>query len=97
MTDIEAYLSFVLTLFLAFGVAFETPVAVVLLVAMDMVSTKTLVASRAYVIVGAFVVGMVLTPPDVISQFLMALPMWLLFEVGVLFARVIEKRRAAPA
>jgi len=96
MTDIEAYLSFVLTLFLAFGVAFETPVAVTLLVAMGMVSTKQLIESRPYVIVAAFVIGMLLTPPDVLSQFLMAIPMWMLFEVGVLIGKVIEKRRPAP-
>jgi sec-independent protein translocase protein TatC len=97
MTDIEAYLSFVLALFLAFGVAFETPVAVVLLVAMGMVSTQQLKAARPYVIVAAFVIGMLLTPPDVFSQLLMAIPMWILFEVGVLIGQVIEKQRAAKA
>ncbi|MFZ5724473.1 MAG: twin-arginine translocase subunit TatC [Pseudomonadota bacterium] len=93
MTDIEAYLSFVLTMFLAFGIAFETPVAVVLLVAMNMVSTQAMIAARPYVIVAAFVIGMLLTPPDVLSQFLMAIPMWLLFEAGVLVGRLIEKHR----
>lgn len=93
MTDIEAYLSFVLAMFLAFGLAFETPVVVVLLVAMKMVSTKAMVAARPYVIVGAFVIGMLLTPPDIMSQFLMAIPMWMLFEVGLLIGKVIEKRR----
>jgi len=97
MTDIEAYLSFVLALFLAFGVAFETPVAVVLLVAMGMVSTQQLTAARPYVIVAAFVIGMLLTPPDVLSQFLMAIPMWLLFELGVVIGRVIERQRAGKA
>lgn len=96
MTDIDAYLSFVLTLFLAFGVAFETPVVVVLLVAMRMTSTQALVTARPYVIVAAFVIGMLLTPPDVLSQFLMAIPMWMLFEVGLLVGRLIEKRRPAP-
>lgn len=95
MTDIDAYLSFVLMMFLAFGVAFETPVAVVLLVAMGMVSTQTLTNARPYVIVAAFVIGMLLTPPDILSQFLMAIPMWLLFEVGLVVGRVIEKRRPA--
>lgn len=93
MTDIEAYLSFVLAMFLAFGVAFETPVVVALLVAMGMVSTKTLSESRPYVIVAAFVIGMFLTPPDVLSQFLMAIPMWVLFEVGLLIGKLIEKSR----
>lgn len=93
MTDIDAYLSFVLMLFLAFGVAFETPIVVVLLVAMGMVNTTTLSASRPYVIVGAFVIGMLLTPPDVLSQFLMAIPMWMLFEIGLLIGRLIESRR----
>lgn len=97
MTDIDAYLSFALMSFLAFGVAFETPVVVVLLVASGMVTTQTMVSSRPYVIVAAFVVAMVLTPPDVLSQFLMAVPMCLLFEVGVIIGRMIEKRRAASA
>ena len=93
MTDIDAYLSFVLVLFLAFGVAFETPVAVVLLVTMGIVNTQTLANARPYVIVAAFVIGMLLTPPDILSQFLMAIPMWMLFEVGLLVGRLIEKRR----
>jgi sec-independent protein translocase protein TatC len=97
MTDIDAYLSFVLALFLAFGIAFETPVAVVLLVAMGMVTTRQLTDARPYVIVAAFVIGMLLTPPDILSQFLMAIPMWMLFEVGVLIGRVIEKRRNQAA
>jgi sec-independent protein translocase protein TatC len=83
MTDISRYLDFVLTLFFAFGIAFEIPVAVVLLVWTGVVEPQSLRGKRAYVIVGAFVVGMMLTPPDIISQTLLALPMWLLFEVGV--------------
>ena len=83
MTDISRYLDFVLTLFFAFGVAFEVPVAVVLLVWTGAVEPQSLKEKRAYVIVGAFVIGMMLTPPDIISQTLLALPMWLLFEVGV--------------
>lgn len=93
MTDIDAYLSFVLMLFLAFGIAFETPVVVTLLVAMGIVSTATLVTSRPYVIVAAFVIGMLLTPPDILSQFLMAIPICLLFEVGLLIGRLIERKR----
>jgi sec-independent protein translocase protein TatC len=83
MTDISRYLDFVLTLFFAFGIAFEVPVAVVLLVWTGVVEPQSLKQKRAYVIVGAFVIGMMLTPPDIISQTLLALPMWLLFEVGV--------------
>jgi len=83
MTDISRYLDFVLTLFFAFGIAFEVPVAVVLLVWTGVVDPQSLREKRAYVIVGAFVIGMMLTPPDIISQTLLALPMWLLFEVGV--------------
>lgn len=83
MTDISRYLDFVLTLFFAFGIAFEVPVAVVLLVWTGVVEPQSLKEKRAYVVVGAFVIGMMLTPPDIISQTLLALPMWLLFEVGV--------------
>lgn len=83
MTDIGEYLDFVLTLFFAFGVAFEVPIAVILLVRSGITTREALSAKRPYVIVGAFVIGMFLTPPDVISQTLLALPMWLLFEVGV--------------
>jgi len=83
MTDISRYLDFVLTLFFAFGIAFEVPVAVVLLVWTGVVKPQSLKEKRAYVVVGAFVIGMMLTPPDIISQTLLALPMWLLFEVGV--------------
>lgn len=83
MTDISRYLDFVLTIFFAFGVAFEVPVAVVLLIWTGAVDPKTLRNKRPYFIVAAFVIGMFLTPPDIISQTLLALPMWLLFEVGV--------------
>jgi len=83
MTDISRYLDFVLTLFFAFGIAFEVPIAVVLLVWTGVVKPQSLKEKRAYVIVGAFVIGMMLTPPDIISQTLLALPMWVLFEVGV--------------
>ncbi len=83
MTDITRYLDFVLTMFFAFGIAFEVPVAVVLLMWTGVVEPRALKEKRAYIIVGAFVIGMMLTPPDIISQTLLALPMWLLFELGV--------------
>lgn len=89
MTDIEKYFSFVLTMFLAFGATFETPVAVVLLVRMGVVSVEKLKQARPYVIVGAFVIGAVLTPPDVVSQLLLALPLCLLYEVGIFVARLV--------
>jgi sec-independent protein translocase protein TatC len=88
MTDIEAYLDFVLMLFFAFGVCFEVPIFTIVLVWSGFTTVESLVQKRPYVIVGAFVIGMFLTPPDVISQTLLALPMWLLFEVGLLFARL---------
>lgn len=97
MTDIDAYLSFVLMLFLAFGVAFETPVVVTLLVTMGLTTTTSLREARPYVIVAAFVIGMLLTPPDVVSQLLMAIPICLLFEVGILVGRLIEKSRESAA
>ena len=93
MTDIGQYLDFVLTLFFAFGVAFEIPVATFLLVWIGLVNVATLRKSRPYVIVGCFLVGMLLTPPDVFSQTLLAIPMWFLFEVGVLFGSLIQKER----
>jgi sec-independent protein translocase protein TatC len=94
MTDIGKYLDFVLKLFFAFGIAFEVPVAVFLLVVSGAISPETLVAKRPYVIVGAFVVGMLLTPPDVFSQTLLAVPMWLLFELGVFVARTYSRPKA---
>ena len=89
MTDISHYLDFVLKLFFAFGLAFEIPIAILVLVWTGAVSIETLAARRAYVIVGCFVAGMLLTPPDIISQVLLALPMWLLFEAGMLFSRLL--------
>jgi len=91
MTDIEKYFSFVLTMFLAFGATFEVPVVVIVLVKMGLVSIEKLREWRPYVIVGAFVVGAIFTPPDVISQFMMAVPMWLLFELGVFLAGFISQ------
>lgn len=89
MTDISKYLDFVITLFLAFGITFEVPIATIILVATGMTTIEKLSKMRAYVVVGAFGLGMLLTPPDVISQTLLALPMWLLFEFGLLLARVL--------
>ncbi|PTU72929.1 twin-arginine translocase subunit TatC [Pseudomonas mangrovi] len=92
MTDIGQYLDFVLTLFFAFGVAFEIPVATFLLIWVGIADVTSLRRSRPYVVVGCFVVGMVLTPPDIFSQTLLALPMWLLFEAGLLFGSMVSKR-----
>src|SRR5690606_4802009 len=94
MTDIGQYLDFVLTLFFAFGVAFEIPVATFLLIWVRIVDVATLRKSRPSVVVGCFVVGMVLTPPDVFSQTLLAVPMWLLFEAGVICGSMVSKREA---
>ena len=93
MTDINRYLDFVMTIFFAFGVAFEVPVATVILALAGILSPEAMAAKRPYVIVGAFVIGMLLTPPDVISQTLLALPMWLLFEAGILISRLMLRRR----
>ncbi len=97
MTDIGKYLDFVMTLFLAFGVTFEVPVAVVLLVKMGMVSVAKLREVRPYVIVGAFVIGAIFTPPDVISQFMLAVPMWLLYELGILVSVLVTRSRPDEA
>jgi sec-independent protein translocase protein TatC len=97
MPDIAAYLDFVLTLFFAFGVAFEVPVAVVLLVLTGLVKVETLGANRGYVIIGIFVVAAILTPPDAISQCIMAIPMWLLYEGGLVMARVMQRMRKEAA
>ena len=97
MTDISRYLDFVLKLFFAFGLAFEIPIATIILVAAGITSTASLSEKRPYIVVGCFVVGMLLTPPDVISQTLLALPMWLLFEVGILFSKLVEKSQSEAA
>lgn len=86
MTDINEYLSFILKLFFAFGAAFEVPVATILLLKTGLTTREALVAKRPYIIVGAFVIGMLLTPPDVLSQILLAVPVWLLFELGLLMS-----------
>ena len=95
MTDINHYLDFVLVLFVAFGVAFEVPVATVLLVLTGMVQIETLTSNRQYVFLGAFVVGMLLTPPDVFSQTLLAIPMYLLYEAGIAMSRILSQPAAA--
>ena len=97
MTDISRYLDFVITLFLAFGITFEVPIATIILVATGLVNTDQLSSARPYVIVGAFALGMLLTPPDVISQTLLALPMWLLFEIGIFFSKILLPERQSDA
>jgi sec-independent protein translocase protein TatC len=89
MTDIDKYLSFVLTMFVAFGITFEVPVVVVVLVRLGVVSLEKLRSIRGYVIVGAFIVGAIFTPPDVLSQVMLAVPLWLLYELGLLVARFV--------
>ena len=93
MTDINAYLNFVLKLFFAFGVAFEIPIATFLLIASGITTVESLSQKRPYIILGCFVVGMLLTPPDVISQSLLAVPMYLLYEVGLLFGRLAQRKK----
>lgn len=92
MTDISAYMSFALKLFFAFGVAFEVPVATVLLARMGVVSPDKMASKRPYIILGAFVIGMLMTPPDIFSQVMLAIPVCLLFEVGLFFARKLESK-----
>lgn len=91
MTDINRYLDFVIKMFFAFGLAFEIPIATLLLVWSGLTTADSLARKRPYIVVGCFVVGMLLTPPDIISQVLLALPTWLLFEVGVILARFTER------
>ena len=95
MTDISEYLDFILTIFLAFGIAFEVPIATVLLVASGLTTPKTLGQARPYVFLGAFVGGMLLTPPDAVSQTLLAVPVYLLFESGILLSKVMVSRESA--
>jgi sec-independent protein translocase protein TatC len=95
MTDIGKYLDFVLTLFFAFGVCFEVPIFTIVLVWSGLVSRASLAEKRPYVIVGAFIIGMLLTPPDAISQTLLAVPMWMLFEIGLLFSRLFTPKDEA--
>ena len=95
--DIARFLDIALKLFFAFGIAFEIPIATVILIWAGIVDAQSLAEKRPYVVVGCFVFGMLLTPPDVISQSLLAIPMWLLFEVGIIFGRLIEKRSGTEA
>jgi sec-independent protein translocase protein TatC len=97
MTDIDKYLSFVLTMFIAFGITFEVPVVVVVLVHLGVVELKKLRAIRGYVIVGAFVVGAIFTPPDVLSQCMLAVPLWLLYELGLVVARFVSTAKRDTA
>ncbi|CAD6556101.1 twin-arginine translocase subunit TatC [Paraburkholderia sabiae] len=96
-TDIDNYLSFVLTMFIAFGVTFEVPIVVVLLVRMNILTIKKLKEIRPYVIVGAFVISAVVTPPDVFSQLILAIPLIVLYEAGIIAARLFVSKPVAPA
>ena len=91
-TDISAYLDFVITIFFAFGIAFEVPIATIILCWTGVTTPESLAEKRPYVIVAAFVIGMLLTPPDMISQTLLAIPMWILFEAGLLISRYYVKQ-----
>jgi len=93
MTDIGEYLDFILTLFFAFGLAFEVPIAVVMAVRFGWVSITALKEARGYVVVGAFIIGAIFTPPDIISQFMLAVPIWLLYELGIIVAAMLHKER----
>lgn len=97
MTDMQNYLDFVLLLFFAFGVAFEIPVATVLLVSTGMVSVQTMTKNRGYVLLGIFIIAAFLTPPDALSQTMMAVPMYLLYEIGIILSRFLLKKRAESA
>jgi len=94
MTDIGQYLDFIIAIFLAFGIAFEVPVATFILIAAGITTADKLGKKRPYIIIGAFVIGMFLTPPDVISQSLLAVPIWPLFELGLIASRLFLKGRA---
>ncbi|APX91536.1 twin arginine-targeting protein translocase TatC [Halomonas sp. 1513] len=95
MTDINAYLNFVLKLFFAFGVAFEIPIATFLLIFSGATSVESLSKKRPYIFLGCFVVGMLLTPPDIISQSLLAIPMYLLYEIGLLFGKLMKRKKVS--
>lgn len=95
--DIAAYLSFVITMFLAFGIAFQVPVLVVVLVSFGVITVEKLKAIRGYVIVGSFVIAAIVTPPDVISQLLMAIPLCILYELGIFFCRFVKSRKEQEA
>ena len=93
--DIADYLNFALKMFFAFGVAFEVPIATIILIAAGLTTPENLTKKRPYIIVGAFTLGMLLTPPDVISQVMLALPMWFLFELGIIASKLLLKKRLA--
>ncbi|PPD56561.1 MAG: twin-arginine translocase subunit TatC [Methylotenera sp.] len=95
MTDISEYLDFVMTLFMAFGLAFEVPIAVVLIARFGWVSVAQLKEARSYVVVGAFILGAIFTPPDIISQFMLAVPLWLLYELGIVVALYTTPKNAS--
>ncbi|GHC24261.1 twin-arginine translocase subunit TatC [Aidingimonas halophila] len=97
MTDINQYLNFVLKLFFAFGVAFEIPIATFLMIFSGVTSVESLSKKRPYIVLACFVIGMLLTPPDIISQSLLAIPMYLLYEVGILFGRLVHRRPSPDA
>jgi sec-independent protein translocase protein TatC len=94
MPDINSFLSFALAIFFAFGLAFEIPIAVFLLIWVGIVEPEDLTAKRPYVVVGCFVIGMLLTPPDPFTQSMLAIPMWMLFEVGILAGRLVRRKKA---
>jgi sec-independent protein translocase protein TatC len=94
MTDISSYLDFILTIFFAFGIAFEVPIATVMLVSTGLTTTESLQRKRPYIFLGAFVLGMLLTPPDVISQTLLAVPIYILYESGIIMSRIMLKSKA---
>lgn len=94
MTDINSYLDFILTIFFAFGIAFEVPIATVMLIATGLTSVESLKRKRPYVFLGAFILGMLLTPPDVISQTLLAVPIYVLYEAGIVMSRLVLKPKA---
>ena len=97
MTDIASYLEFVLVLFFAFGLAFEVPIATVMLVWSGLTTIETLAKNRAYVFLGTFVIGMLITPPDVISQTLLAVPVYLLYECGILLSKILTNKQKKEA
>ena len=93
MTDISSYLDFIISIFLAFAIAFEIPIFIFLLIWSGLSTSESLASKRPFVIVGCFILGMILTPPDVISQTLLAIPAWLLFEIGLLLSKILVKKR----
>lgn len=97
MTDITKYLDFVLKMFFAFGIAFEVPIATIIVISMGLTTADKLAEKRPYIIVIAFIAGMLLTPPDVVSQMLLAIPMWILFEFGLIFSRILTKKKTRLA